>query len=365
MTEPQREWGLRRGLIATAALLAGFSLAPAKATPEAGPASAAETAPQVAIQQDLGPDVDQPPLDAGAAPADAVPESAPPLSVDGPSPPPAPDGRAFPPMWRITDADSEIYLVGTFHILPPGLSWRSDALARAADLADSIWFEAEIDAPGVEQATLAFLQRNGFYTDGRSLRAVLSADDYERLGQIAGELGLPLVALDRMRPWQAFLALSVQFIASQGFEPGAGVERVLLAEARARGKTLAYFETVEQQLNFFSGFAHETEVKLLTLVLRDWERQEAEFGALFDAWRAGDAAVIDSQMNAVMREEAPEVYETLIAARNRAWAERIERELAGSGRALIAVGAAHLVGEDGVPSLLRARGHTAERYGAR
>lgn len=283
---------------------------------------------------------------------------------DGPAPAPPPAGRAAPPMWRVAGADSEIWLLGSFHVLPEGLDWRSRPLMRAADLAQTVWFEAEVDTPAARQATLDMLRAHGFNPDGVRLSSLLAKEDAARLKDVAGRLGLPLAQIDRMRPWQAFLALSVQFISSQGFQPGSGVESALLAEARARGRTMRFFETVEQQLALFSDLDPATERHLLSVSLRDWDNQESEFRALFDAWRAGDAREIDRLMNRTMREQAPEVYERLIVARNRAWAKRIAQEMRSPGRALIAVGAAHLVGEDSVPAMLRAEGFEVTRYGA-
>lgn len=275
-----------------------------------------------------------------------------------------PPGVARPAMWRVADADSEIFLLGTFHILPPNLKWRSNALLRASDQAETIWFEAEVDTPAAREKAMEILRARGLNPPGVTLSGLLSENDAAQLHAIAARLGLRMEQLDRMRPWQAFLALSVQFIASQGFEPGSGVETVLLQEGRARGRQLKFFETVEQQLGLFTSLDPETEKHLLSITLRDWDEQSAEFEALFEAWRAGDVATIDALMNGTMRSEAPDVYEKLIVARNQAWAAKIAREMRGSGRTLVAVGAAHLVGADSVPAMLRAQGFEVTRYGA-
>jgi uncharacterized protein YbaP (TraB family) len=63
------------------------------------------------------------------------------------------------------------------------------------------------------------------------------------------------------------------------------------------------------------------------------------------------------------REEYPDVYEALFVRRNNAWIEILLRELQGSGVDFVAVGAGHLLGEDGLVAQLRARGYTVERVG--
>lgn len=272
-------------------------------------------------------------------------------------------GRAEPPMWRLSDDDSEIWLLGTFHILPPDLDWRSNPLAHAIDNAETIFFEAEVDAPETETVTRNALITEGFLPKGETLSGLLEPDEVAKLQAVTTEIGVPFEAFDRMRPWQAFLAASVQFIVTQGFDPGSGVESVLLKEARFRDRKLEFFETVEQQLLLFTSLPPDVELDLLKITLRDWDNQDKQFSLLFNAWRNGDAETIDELMNDSMRDQAPEVYDTLIKHRNEVWVDRIETVMAGKGRVLIAVGAGHLVGDDSVPSLLISKGFEVERYG--
>ncbi len=272
-------------------------------------------------------------------------------------------GRADPAMWVVRDEDSEIWLLGTFHILPPGLDWRSDALARAIDAADKIYFEAEVDTPDAQQKTIQTLMTQGFLPKGESLSAMLGDEDAATLQQVSAEVGLPFEAVDTMRPWQAFLNLTVQYIVSQGFDPSSGVETVLLSEARVRGRDLGFFETVSEQLALFTSLEPEVELELLRLTLRDWDEQDEQFAELFRAWREGDVDAIDRLMNDTMRVDAPEVYDALLIQRNAAWGESIERLMAGRGRILVAVGAGHLVGDKSVPAILSEKGFDVSRYG--
>ena len=273
---------------------------------------------------------------------------------------------ATPAMWRVADADSEYILLGTFHILPPSLDWRNDDLDAAFQEAAVAYFEVDADAPDAATKTLNTVMMQGFNAPGVSLTSMLDDADGKALGVISRELNLPFAAIDTMRPWNAFLTLSVQFIINKGFDPGAGVDSVLLSDAKAMGKDVRYFETIEEQLAFFTGLSPQVEKDLLVLTIRDWDEQAAAFDELFDAWARGEADYIDAQMNEDMREQAPEVYQRLIVERNKVWAEELDAALKNeSGKGLVAVGAAHLVGgEYSVPALLAAKGYEVSRYAA-
>ena len=277
----------------------------------------------------------------------------------------SPAQTATPPMWRVADADSEFILLGTFHILPPSLKWRTESVERALATAETVYFEIDGAAPETQAVATRVTMLEGFNTNGAMLTGVLDAADAQKLRDITADLGLPIAGVDPMRPWYAFLTLSVQFIIDQGFAPGAGLDTVLLGESRALGKQLAFFETIEEQLALFTELPPETEMALLVLTLRDWDNQTAGFAMLFDAWRNGDVDAIDVMMNDAMRDQAPEVYTRLIVDRNKAWVETLAKAIdEGSGTALVAVGAGHLTsGADSVPAMLAAKGYEVSRYG--
>lgn len=272
---------------------------------------------------------------------------------------------ATPPMWRVADADSEFILLGTFHILPPGLNWRTESLEQALATAETIYFEVDSDAPETQSKAISVMMLEGFNPNGALLTDMLDEADAQKLRNITFSLSLPIAGINPMRPWNAFLNLSVQFVVQQGFTPGAGLDAVLLGETRTLGKELVFFESIEEQFALFTELPPETEMSLLVLTLRDWENQTAAFAPLYDAWRTGNVDAIDVMMNDAMRDQAPEVYTRLIYDRNKAWVETLAAALdEGSGAALVAVGAGHVTsGRDSVPALLAAKGYEVSRYG--
>jgi uncharacterized protein YbaP (TraB family) len=73
------------------------------------------------------------------------------------------------------------------------------------------------------------------------------------------------------------------------------------------------------------------------------------------AWRSGD---IDYLEQTLLDEVSgyPELYDAVVADRNRLWVNTIDELLDDGEDYLVIVGALHLVGEDGVPRLLEQRG---------
>ena len=57
----------------------------------------------------------------------------------------------------------------------------------------------------------------------------------------------------------------------------------------------------------------------------------------------------------------PAIYERLLVARNRNWLPQLEALFNRSGRAFVVVGAAHLIGPDGLIAMLKAKGYLLEQ----
>lgn len=266
--------------------------------------------------------------------------------------------HAGPALWHLSDDDSDIYIFGTVHILPPDLDWRYPELDAAFAAADTVYFEVPTD-PEDAAATQALVFELGLNAPGERLSESLSLKSLDALSEIAPRVGLGAAQIDPMRPWLASLTISLSYFVAQGQDPQAGVENVLSREARAAGKSLAYLETIEQQFRFFADMDEAVQLEMLEQTIFDIHTGEVDIliEEMDGYWVSGDVEGLDQLINETMQAEAPEVYETLIVRRNLRWVEQIEDILSGSGTVFLAVGAGHLAGKDSVVTLLRARGH--------
>lgn len=265
---------------------------------------------------------------------------------------------AAPALWAIRDADSTIYLFGTVHVLRPDTAWRTPGIEAA--LAESDELVIEVLGADDPAAARPLILKYGVSTDG-PLSSKLSPQDQVRLEAAAAAAGLPPQALEPLRPWLAAMSLSIAPVIKAGYRVGSGVETVLTAEARAKGRPVEGLETLEQQIGFFAGLPPEIELAMLKSTLEEVDEGPAKLDALVKAWADADLDLLEREFVTEMREKHPEVYEALAARRNRDWADQLKAKLAGSGVSFVAVGAGHLVGPDSVQAELAKRGVTVER----
>jgi hypothetical protein len=194
------------------------------------------------------------------------------------------------------------------------------------------------------------------------LSTKLSEEQRKKLEKLASTYGIPAAQIEPLRPWLAGVVLAMSPIQKAGYDPKAGVERLLVAQATAEGDKIRGFETAEDQIHFFADLSEEEQLLFLVSTLDDLEKGLELLDQLAKAWIAGDVDTIGRMSIDEIKKEAPTVYEKLLVRRNKAWAEKIEQMLKGSGVQQIAVGAAHLAGPDSVQAQLAKRGIKVEKY---
>ena len=279
---------------------------------------------------------------------------APPAASDAPSiraVPPA-EGRG-PALWVVRDADSTLYLFGTVHLLRPTTAWGTQRVDAAFDSAEKVILE--ISNPDDQAAVIPLIQQHGLSL-ATPLSSLLNAEEIAALDAAAQTLGLSAAQMDPFRPWFAALTLSVAPLAKAGYDPQSGVELILKARAEAAGKPVTGFETIDQQIRILAGFPEADQLAFLRTTLEEFESATTDLDKLVEAWAAGDVDAIEELGVEPMREGSEALYQALLVRRNTSWADQIQSELEGSGTVFIAVGAAHLAGDDSVQDILERRG---------
>jgi uncharacterized protein YbaP (TraB family) len=261
-------------------------------------------------------------------------------------------------MWEVRDKDSVVYLFGSMHVLRPDVRWRTSAFDRAYAAADRVWFETRVDLPADQ--VKALVDRYGVDPD-RSLTEKLPPRTVATLKAALERDGGSLDRVDRLRPWAAAMMLSVLPMTQQGASVAAGADATVTRQARAADKDVVTFETVEQQIRLFASLPEAVEVQYLDDVAAETLSPPRNGVALQSAWLHGDMDKLGPLVVDVMRRDRPALYDALLKRRNQAWAQALAVEMDRPGVQLVAVGALHMAGPDGLPALMSARGFQVRR----
>ncbi len=261
-----------------------------------------------------------------------------------------------PLLWKIEKGGATLYLFGTFHLLKSDIRWLNSGITEALDSADELVLEISEEQADVN--LVAFLIRNkGLYRDAHGLQKALSEETWAELVKRAEVLGIPEQAIGQFHPWYASIVLSIQYAQAQGFLSEFGAEAILTARAKAAGIPVVGLETAHDQLSTLADHPMRIQIMMLEDTLQELDDLPRILDDMTRAWVSGDGDAIDELIVGGVS-KIPELFEAVIAQRNRNWIAPLEERLARSGVTFVAVGVAHLVGEDSVVALLRGKGYS-------
>lgn len=253
-------------------------------------------------------------------------------------------------MWVVEDHDTRVYMLGTMHALPRGTEWDDGPVASAIDAADELVLEL---APAQLAAAGDVFQKLARRDVPLAIEARLSGaalDGYRALEASGGNFGG-----EAFDDWAVMVLMGQRAAQNAALSPSDGVEAGLTKQFTAAGKPISGLETAQEQLMLFETLDAQTQRKLLTLAAEKSGDAPDNVRALTAAWGRGDVAALEKVINEDV-DAAPAARKAIVTDRNQRWHAWVEKRMERPGTVLMAVGAGHLVGSDGLPATLEAEG---------
>jgi len=251
------------------------------------------------------------------------------LSAASPALPPA---NADPAIFVVRDADTTVYLFGTFHALDGQSEWFNDQVRDAFEASNELVLETLVPE-----------------------------------GPIASIGPKPAARMPNVTASASFLAstrMAINAGKSQGMQVGNGADMVLRHVAELEGKPVEGLETLESQLNMFTKMpamnAPAAPQPGSAASAASMENLSKAMVDMQSAWNRGDQAVF-VRMLSQLKQASPDTYRMLFTERNARWADWIAGRMQTPGTVFVAVGAGHLAGNDSVLVRLAQMGITSTR----
>jgi uncharacterized protein len=267
--------------------------------------------------------------------------------------------QAHPALWTVHGSKAIIYLLGSIHVLPPDLQWRTPQINAALNAADTFVFEIPMDAS--QKADIQkFVKENGYLPEGTALPSLLPSEARKDYTTALTLTHVPPDKLTPMRPWLALLVLEAGMVNQQHFSVDSGVDRQVYAIAlKQKGVSFRALETPEQQLRLLMPEDQSLEVQQFDAALKDLLNESTSIGDLIDAWARADVTKLNELMNSGFKDN-PRAEKNLFEDRNRAWVTQLETMLKQPHVFFVTAGAGHFAGPKGIPAFLRADGYKVD-----
>jgi uncharacterized protein len=257
-------------------------------------------------------------------------------------------------LWKITGPgmDKPSYLFGTIHVICKDDAVISPMLRKAIKESEEVYFEVDMDNMFEMLMAVRKMKMRGDTT----LKDLLTQKDYEKVkSYFAGKRSiLPFSVLETYKP---ILAASTLESSSMGCESTA-MEQVIMMEANFYDKEIKGLESLTYQASILDSIPYKLQAEQLVEYIdriNSGDTSNNELDEMFKAYKEQDLKKLEALL---MSTDAgiSAFADIMLYNRNRNWVEKLKK-LLGKKPMVIAVGAGHLPGENGVINLLRKEGY--------
>ena len=262
-------------------------------------------------------------------------------------------------LWKITKGASSVYILGSIHYLRSENYPLKKAILDAFDTSKKLVLEIDLNATSGEAAQRLMLEK-ALFRDGTTLPENIGAETYQLAAERATQLGIDMRIFNQMKPWFVAINLIAIKLKALQLDPRRGVDQYLASEAKRRGKPTSGLETLEFQIGLLDQLSKQNQEAMLRETATELDLLDRNIDEIVRSWVDGDEALLAKLLLAGMV-EFPEIHQKVLVERNRRWLPEIEKSLEQASEALIVVGAAHLVGPDGIIEMLKTKGYSVEQ----
>jgi uncharacterized protein len=262
-------------------------------------------------------------------------------------------------LWKVPGDKNTVYILGSIHLLKRGSAALKPVVEEVFSKSKRLVLEIDLVKEGPAKFQQLLVEK-GVNPEGKLLSEQLSPDTYELAARRASDLGIDLKLLASFKPWVVALTMVVMQLQKLGFDPNSGIDHQLAERAKQANKPVSGLETAEFQIDIFSQLSPPEQEMFLRQSLLEMDQLDKSVDEMVEVWSRGDVAGGEKLFLESMR-GYPELKAKVIDERNRNWVPQIEQFLKQDEDVLVVVGAAHLVGNEGVIELLKARGYKLEQ----
>ncbi len=263
-------------------------------------------------------------------------------------------------VWKAEKDGNVIYLGGTIHVLRAKDYPLPAAFENAYKNAHAVTFETDIaslSTPAMQVELIKMLS----YSDDRTLKTVVSEETYQQLKTVAESLGMSLAFFRKAKPGMLMSALMVAELQKLGVT-SEGIDMFFTSKAKADNKPIYQLETPQEQVQFLASLGDGNEEAFYKNLLSDLENTQSQFLDMLKHWREGNSDALNQLVNIEMKAQFPAMYKTLLLERNNRWMPIVESYFKTKEVEFVLVGAAHLIGKDGLVAQLKAKGYKVEKF---
>lgn len=282
------------------------------------------------------------------------------------------DWEFNPPCWHVTSKDgAEMYLFGTIHVGDERSESIMKKVGNILDVCDALAVEFDVVAYAKDPSSSADYLYSMLYTDGSKIYDHVPADLYEKMKDRVEDAGFPATYFENYNItfWEQLLTEVYMGQASLSAE--FAMDSMLIYRAYETDKKLLEVESAEFQMNLLGDVDEATSLLLVEdMVNISPALYNVSLNSLYNMWLLGDDELFENALEQDMSSGEltgndaalmEDYNNALIRERNLNMTERAIEYLNSGDTVFFAVGSGHMLGKNGIASLLNNKGYKVER----
>jgi len=256
-------------------------------------------------------------------------------------------------LWQVTGKDLQkpVYIYGTMHILCDADAKPGKTLRAVIKNVDEIYFEIDLDELGELFAGVSkTMMRND-----TTLADLYTPDEYDRVTAFfhQHDMGAQLEVMKRMQPMLTSASLYQLIMPCSATN---GMEISIIKESKPYHKEVRGLETAAFQASLIDSISYHAQAKELLQMVDSLEIYKQNLTEMLRIYKAQDVEQL-YRFSLQGEMSSSEVQDMMLNKRNQNWAKQFP-EITKNKSLLIAVGAGHLGGVQGLLNLLKQQGYT-------
>ena len=255
-------------------------------------------------------------------------------------------------LWEITGKDivKPSYLFGTIHMLPEDQYFFSEKMKSSLNSADVLAMEVDMNVSLADQMKMA---GEMIMPDGKTWKDYMTEEEYSAvMSAFVDSLGMKEKKIEKyskIRPIYVSGIILTELLGKVKM-----YEKELTSLAKKEKKTIIGLETLQEQMEIVGSIPLEDQIEDLKSSTAGMIRDYNEMLAAYTSQNLADLEKVGNESEGFDKMEAK-----LLTERNERWVKTIQEQLAKTST-FYAVGALHLVGEEGLINQLQEAGYSVK-----
>lgn len=254
-------------------------------------------------------------------------------------------------LWEVSGngLKQNTYLFGTFHLMCRSDINLSNQLKTAVKNSNVVYMEMDMDDPSVVMGGLLMMNMK----DGKKLKDLYTEEEYKKLSVFFKDsLKMSLGFVERSKPYFLMAMLYPKMMPCKSVS---GVEEVLMRLAKTEQKEIKGLETIQFQTSVFDSIPYEAQAKELLTGIDSMKSYAKYFDTMVQVYKSQQLPAMEALLT---RKELgmQDRMDLLLDKRNKNWVQQL-KQIMPKQPVFVAVGAGHLLGNNGLIALLKKEGY--------